>query len=102
MRIRRPKVVSALAIGLVTLGAAAAVRAIDSDGDGVDDAFDVCNNTPPGTTTDTQGRPLGDMDQAQEYLAQAQVLFEQLKFTQADEVRALLAEWQEDPGSSGS
>jgi hypothetical protein len=35
---------------------------IDSDGDGVDDADDVCNNTPPGTAVDTEGRPLGDVD----------------------------------------
>jgi hypothetical protein len=34
----------------------------DTDGDGVDDAFDVCCNTPPGIVVDVEGRPLGDLD----------------------------------------
>jgi formylglycine-generating enzyme required for sulfatase activity len=32
------------------------------DGDGVDDAFDVCNFTPEGAAVDAEGRPLGDLD----------------------------------------
>ncbi len=38
------------------------VRGADTDGDGVDDALDVCNNTPAGVMVDAQGRPLGDLD----------------------------------------
>jgi len=38
------------------------VRAIDLDGDGVDDAIDVCCNTPPGIPVDAEGRPWGDID----------------------------------------
>ncbi len=34
----------------------------DTDGDGVDDVFDVCCNTPPGIVVDVEGRPLGDLD----------------------------------------
>ncbi|HNO76932.1 MAG TPA: putative metal-binding motif-containing protein [Phycisphaerae bacterium] len=34
----------------------------DSDGDGVVDIDDVCNNTPPGLAVDAAGRPLGDID----------------------------------------
>ncbi len=34
----------------------------DADGDGVDDALDVCSNTPVGVMVDAQGRPLGDFD----------------------------------------
>ncbi len=34
----------------------------DYDGDGVDDAFDVCNNTTVGVPVDGEGRPLGDID----------------------------------------
>ena len=51
-----------LAAMIVVLGAVAAAHAIDSDGDGVDDAIDVCNNTPPGVAVDSEGRPLGDID----------------------------------------
>jgi hypothetical protein len=36
--------------------------AIDSDGDGVDDTIDVCCETPPNITVDSEGRPLGDLD----------------------------------------
>ena len=53
----------ALAVGLVALGAASPVWADDVDGDGVDDAIDVCNNTPAGTLVDAEGRPVGDVDQ---------------------------------------
>jgi len=62
MRMRRLMAVLVWAGGLVLLGAASPVWAADSDGDGVDDAIDVCNNTPPGTVVDAQGRPLGDID----------------------------------------
>jgi formylglycine-generating enzyme required for sulfatase activity len=41
---------------------AAPALAGDVDGDGVDDAYDLCNNTPPGVAVDAQGRPLGDLD----------------------------------------
>lgn len=53
----------AVAIGLVLCTTTAPAWAVDSDGDGVDDAVDVCNNTPPGTAVDAAGRPLGDVDQ---------------------------------------
>ncbi len=62
MRVRRLMLLLGLAVGLVLLGASSPVWAVDSDGDGVDDEFDVCNNTPPGTAVDAEGRPLGDID----------------------------------------
>ena len=52
-----------LAAGLVLFGGTALVWAVDSDGDGVDDFSDVCDNTPTGTAVDDEGRPLGDIDQ---------------------------------------
>ena len=55
--------VLALVTGPVLFRAAAPVWAVDSDGDGVDDFFDVCDNTPVGTAVDAEGRPLGDLDQ---------------------------------------
>jgi len=36
--------------------------AVDSDGDGVDDAVDVCCETPSGVEVDKEGRPIGDVD----------------------------------------
>lgn len=51
-----------LAIGLVLCATTAPAWALDTDGDGVDDAIDVCNNTPAGIAVDAEGRPLGDMD----------------------------------------
>ncbi len=36
--------------------------AVDTDGDGVGDAQDVCCQTPPNTPVNEQGRPLGDVD----------------------------------------
>jgi sulfatase modifying factor 1 len=54
--------VLALAAGLVLFGGMTPTWADDTDGDGVDDAIDVCDNTPPGTTVDAEGRPLGDID----------------------------------------
>jgi len=62
MRMRRLMVLWSLATGLVLSGAASPVWADDMDGDGVDDAIDVCNNTPPGIAVDAEGRPLGDID----------------------------------------
>ena len=35
---------------------------IDGDGDGVEDAFDDCCNTPAGVAVDAAGRPIGDFD----------------------------------------
>ncbi len=63
MRTQRVMGLRALAIGLVLCGTVAPVWADDMDGDGVDDAIDVCSNTPPGTAVDAEGRPLGDIDQ---------------------------------------
>ncbi|MHC4066385.1 MAG: SUMF1/EgtB/PvdO family nonheme iron enzyme, partial [Planctomycetota bacterium] len=62
MRTRRLGAVLALVTGLVLFGATTPVWAVDSDGDGVDDPIDVCDNTPPGTAIDAEGRPLGDID----------------------------------------
>jgi len=62
MRTRRLIAVLALAAGLVLFGAASPAWAVDTDGDGVDDAIDVCNDTPPDTAVDGEGRPLGDID----------------------------------------
>jgi sulfatase modifying factor 1 len=62
MSVRRLIALSALAAGLVLFGATAPARAGDVDGDGVDDAIDICNNTPAGTAVDAGGRPLGDVD----------------------------------------
>jgi hypothetical protein len=53
---------SVLAAGLVLLGATTPVWAVDSDGDGVDDGLDLCDNTPLDTPVDAEGRPLGDID----------------------------------------
>ena len=63
MRARRLMLLLGLATGLVLLGSASPVWAGDSDGDGVDDVIDVCDNTPPGAAVDAEGRPLGDVDQ---------------------------------------
>ena len=51
-----------LAIGLVLCATTAPAWAVDTDGDGVDDAIDVCDNTPAGIPVDAEGRPLGDID----------------------------------------
>jgi len=51
-----------LAIGLILSVTTAPAWAVDTDGDGVDDATDVCDNTPPGIAVDGQGRPRGDID----------------------------------------
>jgi len=52
---------SRLVFGLFLL-AAAPLLAGDVDGDGVDDAFDDCCNTPAGVAVDSHGRPIGDFD----------------------------------------
>ena len=62
MRRRTLQVECALVIGLALCGSASSARAVDTDGDGVDDAIDVCNNTPLGIPVDAEGRPLGDID----------------------------------------
>ena len=62
MRVRRPVLLLGFATGLVLSGAASPAWADDVDGDGVDDFYDVCDNTPPGTAVDAEGRPLGDVD----------------------------------------
>ena len=77
MRLRRMMVLFALAVGLVLFGATAPVWAVDSDGDGVNDAIDVCNNTPVGTAVDAEGRPLGDIDQDCDTDLEDFALFEQ-------------------------
>ena len=62
MHIRKSPVGWVLVIGLVLCGSGSCAWAGDVDGDGVDDAIDVCNNTPPDTAVDVEGRPLGDID----------------------------------------
>ena len=44
------------------LAVAPATLAVDSDQDGVDDALDVCCDTPAGIAVDDDGRPVGDLD----------------------------------------
>ena len=60
---RRLMAVLSLAAGLVLCAGTVPVWAGDVDGDGVDDAIDVCPRTPLGITVDIKGRPLGDIDQ---------------------------------------
>ncbi|HRX83874.1 MAG TPA: Kazal-type serine protease inhibitor domain-containing protein [Phycisphaerae bacterium] len=48
-----------LLVGSVLIAPA---RAADADGDGVDDANDVCCGTPTGILVNSQGRPVGDLD----------------------------------------
>ncbi|MGB2985088.1 MAG: hypothetical protein WBE26_04325, partial [Phycisphaerae bacterium] len=52
-----------VASGAVALASLSPVWASDVDGDGVDDAIDVCDNTPAGTLVDAEGRPVGDIDE---------------------------------------
>lgn len=52
----------ALVFAATCLGIIAPALAVDTDGDGVDDASDICCGTPPGTLVDAQGRPAGDLD----------------------------------------
>ncbi|UCC29576.1 MAG: SUMF1/EgtB/PvdO family nonheme iron enzyme [Phycisphaerales bacterium] len=49
-------------VAIVVVASVSPVWASDVDGDGVDDAFDVCDNTPAGTLVDAVGRPVGDID----------------------------------------
>jgi hypothetical protein len=55
--------VGPLAFVALLLLAPTIVLAIDSDGDGVDDAEDVCNTTPLGIAVDATGRPRADLDE---------------------------------------
>jgi hypothetical protein len=50
---------AALMIGLI---APSLTLAADIDGDDIEDALDVCCQTPPNVPVDDQGRPLGDVD----------------------------------------
>ncbi len=50
-------------VSYVGFRVASEVPGPDVDGDGVDDFYDVCDNTPAGTLVDAEGRPLGDIDQ---------------------------------------
>ena len=57
-----------LVLGVIAISLNAGVpptlpRDDDSDGDGVADVPDVCDNTPVGVPVDDEGRPLGDIDQ---------------------------------------
>jgi len=47
---------------VVWLSTPTLLRAVDADGDGVDDAVDVCCETPPGVEVDAVGRPVADID----------------------------------------
>lgn len=49
-------------VTLVVMTTAGLVKALDADGDGVDDAFDVCCHTPNGREVDGEGRPFWDLD----------------------------------------
>ena len=51
-----------LAVLVVGFGFAPWTFAADSDGDYVDDAHDVCCQTPPNIPVDENGRPRGDLD----------------------------------------
>ena len=62
MRPRRTFKTFAWVVGVVLFVASSPLKADDTDGDGVDDLIDVCNNTPAGTAVDAEGRPLGDID----------------------------------------
>ncbi len=62
MEAQRPLVKLMLAAGFLLFGTALNSRAADEDGDGVDDAFDDCLNTPAEVAVDASGRPLGDID----------------------------------------
>ena len=61
---RTPQTTRLLVLGLGWSYAEPSRRlwAVDTDGDGVDDSIDVCNNTPSGIAVDAEGRPLGDID----------------------------------------
>ena len=75
MRAPRLTAVFILTLGLILH--AGPVEAGDVDGDGVDDALDVCDNTPAGTAVDAEGRPLGDIDQDCDTDLEDYVLFAQ-------------------------
>ena len=51
----QPRALTAVvAAGLILFGTTVPVRGYDFDGDGVDDAFDFCNNTPAGGAVDAE------------------------------------------------
>ena len=56
--LRRYFVLTLLAVTLPV----APAGALDTDGDGVEDEFDICCNTPPGVPVDAEGRPIADLD----------------------------------------
>ncbi len=56
------RILCSTAFALAAIGPNGAALAGDSDGDGVEDALDVCCDTPEGILVDDQGRPLGDLD----------------------------------------
>ena len=60
MRSRDASILRSAALFLLVLPAN--LLGNDIDADGVQDAVDVCSNTPPGITVDGEGRPLADLD----------------------------------------
>jgi formylglycine-generating enzyme required for sulfatase activity len=61
---------------LDAIGAIHFANTCDVDGDGVDNAIDVCDNTPAGAAVDAEGRPLGDVNRDCDTDLEDYVLFE--------------------------